>query len=60
MPHPQAAAAANLLLFHCFHGDGSEVLLELQSEVMIYKMGGGGLEKEKEEQVGGWREKGIL
>lgn len=61
MPRPQAAAAAavavNLLLFHCFQGNGGEVLLSSKAK-RWYTIWGEGVKKK--EQVGGWREKGKL
>lgn len=41
MPHPQAAATANLLLFHCFHSNGGGVLLSSKVKWWYRRLGEG-------------------
>ena len=41
MPHPQAAAVANLLLSHCFHGNSGAMLLSCKVEWWYTRWGEG-------------------
>lgn len=55
LPHPQAAAVANLLLSRCFHGNGCEVLPSCKVE-WWYTRWGEGLGRKKQ-VVGGERKR---